>query len=1187
MWSRVTGGQVVCLTLVVVLALTTRVRAQTADGSVCQSELRQVGALEHSLRTCVANEANEHELRQRCEDRLNTEEQKLVECNTAAQSCHNARDGLCEGIHELAQSVLDGRAPPAVDACFSAAQQTKLAPLVAGWSRTHSGLTELLEFASGGRDALPHAPVAPQTATEKTLAQLLQGGGQAPLFYRRLLIGALQRVAPRFWHRLRAAGTWTIDEWFASRARLDEALVGEARGGAEAPASQPGFAGPPLAAALRFVQSYLDLAGCPQLPQSRDCARARQLQELLESSGPLIVQRREQFIWASDCHTLTKETVLDWLQDFPAPEQRPVHDAEWTQLTTTAHLKLYTCFLDDRTARGSFLSWVGSRLPDPAKLTGPVLAHLEQIRRYWVAGGGEDLCAAAVRSLQNLPVPRTCALPTATTESLRTWLGRKDSLEKGVPAAALTACTTLLGELWRGRAASIAPSFSRPPMPSELVRSEPNSTSMRTLRRRCQQRIGVPERFPADVRELSVLAAAWGEDPAADPWWVVQGEPVEQTHFGHAQRFGVWARHLVARTSACQELGITSARCDTCATIPLGEAYDCALIRRVELRWETWRRLLGGVVALAMLGAVIVLWLVRLLGAWRRFGAWTQLVRTHLQGIAVSAHFDPFRWLVPSRVPLLSIELPSEPAWERWGRRASVVRADGGAYVTEQDVNRAAAVARARGAEFALLVHDEGVAPDLAAVRAMLEWAARGSSRAVQILPISLDRLKWVRGPEDLLDLVEQTSLRGNPFELRGRITSASQFFNRERLVSGLLAGIQAGQWLVVGGLRRFGKSSLALEVARRLPGPAAYVDLAGFYHEIACQGDPARAADAIIRYLSMRLHESAQARYRSDTPLPPPLGAEGPLSSIQIVDWFRAFAAACTRAEGQRAPSVLIILDELEQAIGVGPERLAHALDVLSILLGRLRTATGDPPLAPSGARTGVLLCGALHPVMWAPLPALAGQSIMGAFQSVFVPRLSEEAALAMMRGLGARQGIRFTDPALQLIVREAQGIPLLVRRIGSSVLDLYDPVRARQGSLGAVEIGIEGATAAVRREEDDGSPLRVWVESEIGDPQGPAGALLRLLAREGRVEAATLRRRAAELIMQQFIATGIDRLLDAKECQRRAEEAGGVVLRMLHDIKLLIPEGGLTDPDAYEFPDSLVRRILASRRDGSPFSL
>jgi hypothetical protein len=513
------------------------------------------------------------------------------------------------------------------------------------------------------------------------------------------------------------------------------------------------------------------------------------------------------------------------------------------------------------------------------------------------------------------------------------------------------------------------------------------------------------------------------------------------------------------------------------------------------------------------------------------------------------------------------------------------VRAAGGEKVTERDVAHAATRARAASSEFALLVHDEGASPDLAAVRSMLDWAARGPRRAVQILPVSAERLRFITSADDLLDLVEQTSLRGNPFEVRGRLVSSSQFFNRERLVSGLLASAQAGHWTIVTGLRRFGKSSLALEVARRLAGPSAYLDLAGFHHEIASpSGDPARAADAILRYLCLQIGESAQRLFGASAKLPPAPPPEASLDSATLSSWLRGFARAC-RAENQDHPvTLLFILDEVEQAIGVGPERIGHAIDVLSILIGRLRACLTDAVLAQGGDRLAVLFCSALHPLLWAPLSTLSQQSLLGAFPSVFVPRLPDDAAYAMMRGLGARQGIRFTDPALALIVREAQGIPILVRRIGSSILELYDPERARQGSLGAVEIGVEGATAAVRREEEDGAPLRVWVESEIGDWQNPAGVLLRSLARRGSVSVVELKREAAAITERQFELTGIARLLPHDEVVRRSQEAAGFIIRMLGEIGLLEPQGDLTSPDAYKFADSIVRRILATTRTESP---
>jgi len=442
------------------------------------------------------------------------------------------------------------------------------------------------------------------------------------------------------------------------------------------------------------------------------------------------------------------------------------------------------------------------------------------------------------------------------------------------------------------------------------------------------------------------------------------------------------------------------------------------------------------------------------------------------------------------------------------------------------------------------------------------------------VLPLAVSRLSWARNADDLLDLVEESSLRGNPFEVRGRITSSSQFWNRERLVSGLLAEARAGHWLVITGLRRFGKSSLAMEVARRLTGPSAYVDLAGFHHEVGFAEGPSQAVDAILRAVCARLVESALALYPSASVPEPPATS---LDAAAFSAWMRRLSSACISAAGGRPPPILIVLDEIEQVLAVGPARLGHVLDVLSILFGRLRNAIGEAPHPDAGSPIGVLLASALHPLLWAPLRTLGQQSIMGAFPSICVPCLPAEAASSMMRGLGARQGIRFSEEALALVIRESQGVPLLLRRIGTSILELYDADRARQGALGAVQVGIEAAREALAREERKGSPLRVWVESEIADPAGAGGSLLRRLAREGKVETAVLRAMAEAMVREQFASSGIGAHLPEQEVGRRAEEAATVIVRLLGESGLLTSHGDLTDPEAYELPDGAVRRILA----------
>ena len=221
---------------------------------------------------------------------------------------------------------------------------------------------------------------------------------------------------------------------------------------------------------------------------------------------------------------------------------------------------------------------------------------------------------------------------------------------------------------------------------------------------------------------------------------------------------------------------------------------------------------------------------------------------------------------------------------------------------------------------------------------------------------------------------------------------------------------------------------------------------------------------------------DSARALYpRVKVPEAP----AGEVDAAALTRVLRDLCTACAPFADGRPPPMLLVLDELEQVLAMDALRAGQALDVLAILLGRLRNALGESPSPSGAASVGVLLCGALHPLLWAPLRTLGQQSIMGAFPSLCVPCLSPEAASSMMRGLGGRQGIRFADEALDLIIEQSQGVPLLLRRVGTSVLELYDPDHARQGSLGAVNVGIEGAREAVAREEREGSPLRVWVES------------------------------------------------------------------------------------------------------------
>lgn len=1171
------SAHVIAITTAASLAFPAVARAQgtPADsGAPCARIERDLESSRRAVEDSrKATETAEHQVAE-CRGELSATSAKLQQSTDAVVACKQEREHVCATTSAFVDELSRGRSRGARETgCVSPEQQQRLDTLVHGWSSAAISVEQLAAYQSGETDVLPKARPG-STPVERALQRIVRGGSGRAL-HRRLLVESLEIIAPNAWERIRKGGSTAIEAWFMDSSPLDGDLLAEAQ---HAKPSASGAAGPDLTAALHLVRAFQIAAACGVGgSDARECGRAKQLQQLLESTGSLVVRRRIQEIWATDCSAVSPDVVMSWTEDFPTAHVAGSTDP-WAEIAENAHAKLFACYLDDASEHAAYGTWLKGQLPAPKALTAARLQRVDAIKAHWDEGSREAACARAVRAMQSVALPPTCAVPIGEFRSaLDGWVVAGAKLDDAnLP---LGMCAQFARLLWEGKAASIEGSFATPPSLDEIVVAKPlPPTPMWRLRAHCEERRGAPEAFPTELATLARFARGFGEGTDRPPFRVdlVTSKPVELVRFEGGQGARPWLDHIAGGVTACSVLGLADQRCKACSELAPNAAFDCDLVARLETSWSArTRRLLGAIISLALVIAGVV-WSQRFRLARRKYSDWARDTAAFFDGIGLACRADRWRVLLPSRYDALEVKLPSDAAWERWGSAAAVVRASG-PRVLERDVNHAAFVARRLHANVAILEHDDEASPDLSAVRAMLEWAAKGGSRAVQILPISVSRARWSKSAHDVLDLVEESSLRGNPFELRGRIATSSQFFNRERLVSGLLATAQAGHWMVVTGLRRFGKSSLALEVARRLPGPSAYVDVSGFDHEIAHGEDPVSAADAVLRFVCLRLVESARERWReAEMPDAPAEGAS--LDAAALTLWFRDLSRACRHASG-RPPPFLVVLDELEQALAVGPAKLAHALDVLAILIGRLKSAVGDAAMPDGGSPIGVFLTSALHPLLWAPLRTLAHQSIMGSFQRVCVPCLGDDAAMTMMRSLGARQGIRFTEAALTQIVQESQGVPLLLRRIGASILELYDAEHARQGSLGAVEIGIEGTNEAIAREEREGSPLRVWIETEIAARTSVTGALLRRLAAEESVSVSELCALARNMIADDFVRTGIAATLVPDELGRRAEEAAHVMVHLLHESGLLVPHGDLTAPEAYSLPDGAIRRVVRAR--------
>jgi hypothetical protein len=1106
-------------------------------------------------------ESAQAELTQR-EQELSAKQSELNSCRSDAQNQCSAAGAFARGLG-VGQVRSDG-----LDACIAPADRRAIVEQLSGLSNASAALAQFGAYSAGETDIRPGLRYSAGSRLERLVARLFAQGNGSPLLYRRLLLEALRLVAPDSAARLRAPGG--VERWFASKDPLDPALVAEAHAGVTIAAATAGNAAP-LTTALQLVTAYELLAQCREPNAARECQRAEQLRQMLETSGPLVVRRRLQDIWASDCSGLTETMVSAWFADLP---RASVSDTEIQAIAEAVHLKLFTCFLRDHSAGPSFSLWSKGKLPRPAALSSRAFERVLELERGWKLGTPADQCARAVQAMQTWPAPSSCQLPNRDLSEIRAWSALTPS-EDDRQSFEFAACDRLARALWAGESVTIPEAFPARPTAVDVIRTDEDAppTSMHRLRTACAERAGAGDAFERAVSELSRIGRGLGESPASAPWLMdaTGKRPVEAARLSSARNYQTWLKSLTNRELSCTSLELSNNRCRACRALPPGSHYDCAQLLELEsdLRAKSRRSLLS---ALLVIGAgLLIKWALRLRRAVREQGPWLTQASEYFSSVGLEPSSDPWRLLFPSRYWRLELRLPNTPNWERWGQRAVLVRCQG--KLRDRDVNSAGQMAQGLRTHLALIVHDDDVSPDLGAVRAMLDWSARGS-KAVQLLPIAWSRLKWSHRALDLLELAEESSLRSNPFEVRGRIDTSSQFFDRERLVSGLLASAQAGHFMVVTGLRRFGKSSLALEVARRLPGPSGYVDLAGFHHEIRFSKDPVEAVDAILRFLCAQLLSSAHRHTDGELPLEAPNGA---VDATTLTAWFRDFERCLAAASpGRTTPPILLIFDEIEQAIGAA-EKLTQALDVFAILVGRLRNSL-QGSTTESLHRVGILFCSALHPLLWSPLGTLAHQSLMGSFQYVSVPCLPVEASRSMMRGLGARQGIRFGDEALELLIEECQGVPLLLRRIGTAVLELYDPERARQGVLGAVEIGIEGVRAALEREAAEGSPLRVWVESEIAEPRSPGGTVLRALAAARSLPASELRKIATEAFRLQFEVTGVALELAPDEALRRAQEAGSVTLRMLGDSGLLRAHGDLTDPERYELPNGMIRRVLAS---------
>ncbi len=619
-------------------------------------------------------------------------------------ACHDAKQNLCSSVGSFASALGRGRLiTGGLGQCVDTQERTQLSEQLSGWSNASAALAQFGAYSAGESDTVPRLGPTSGARVEKLVARLFAAGNGSPLVYRRLVVEALELMAPRTWASLRVK-PGQVERWFQSDGPLDDALVEETR--TEVKKQVPEGRGPaPLTTALELISAYEILAHCDGAQPARDCKRAGELRGLLESSGPMVARRRIQDVWASECSSVTQSTVFTWLHDFP----RGIgSEADTNEIAQVVQTKLFTCFLRDSTAGASFSAWLGGKLPAPDNLTTKTLERFHALETSWQTGSPTDLCARAVRSLQSVAPPSECAVPSGFVDNLKPWAELSSSGDEG--ALGLRICNRYAHELWEGASATIGDSFPVAPTVDDAIRlidGAPTS-NIKRLRDLCKERVGSGEAFTKAVRELSALGRALGESPTASPWVVdaTTGAPIEDRLAFRGSETSAWLGSLTRKGSACALLELSDARCKICREARADSHYDCAKLINMEASWERRTRSLmlriGAVLALF----IVLLWALRLRKAKKAHGTWLEQTEAHLSSLGLAPIPDRLRYVFPSRMSRLLVKLPETAGWERLGPTAIVMRA-ARAHIQDRDVNRAGALGQQLGASLALLVHDE------------------------------------------------------------------------------------------------------------------------------------------------------------------------------------------------------------------------------------------------------------------------------------------------------------------------------------------------------------------------------------------------------------------------------------------------------------------------------------------------
>jgi len=270
----------------------------------------------------------------------------------------------------------------------------------------------------------------------------------------------------------------------------------------------------------------------------------------------------------------------------------------------------------------------------------------------------------------------------------------------------------------------------------------------------------------------------------------------------------------------------------------------------------------------------------------------------------------------------------------------------------------------------------------------------------------------------DLADSIARQNLYEETLPVTGR-----DFFGRRDLLQDLATQLRNGKVCGIFGLRKTGKTSLVKELGRQLvmtsPAQRIFVlrdleDLPSDTGEqsLALHMDLTASLLPKLRDLKLRTHELSH------------------LTEASSVSEFRRAMQAMLGHPSSRDIQMVVALDEIESLIGKDP---GHSLDrpYVPEFLGVMRSLVQENPnfnVAISGLTSSVLEAGVLYG-RENPLFAWA--------KPYYMPPLDRAAADDLIRDVGTRMGVRWSDNALDKVFALSGGHVFLHRSLCARIAD------------------------------------------------------------------------------------------------------------------------------------------------------